>query len=127
MADTLEILDLPESGQIQLSIIDESGRRESAPPVSFPFPLTDEELLELAWLFTAYAAEPFGESRARAETAEAGTAQPGAADAGIGLPLRAAEAAEILARVGSAGKRPLPACPSYRPRPEIVSLPWELS
>ena len=77
MADTLEILDLPESEQVQLSFISESGisesgDRESAPPVPFPFPLTDAELLELAWLFTRYAFEPFGDSHPRAEAAEAG-------------------------------------------------------
>ena len=124
MADTLEILDLTESGQIQLSVIDESGSRESAPPVSFPFPLTDVELLEFAWLFTGYAVEPFGESRARAEAAEAGLRDLGR------LMLESVfrgsnEASDILARVSPAENGPF-RLSIVSPRPEIISLPWEL-
>ena len=129
MADTLEILDLPESGQIQLSIIkdtgiDESDRRQSAPPVPFPFPLTDRELLELAWLFTGYAFEPFGESRARAEAAEAGLR--GLGRLMLESVFRASgEAAEMLGRVSSAEGGPF-RLSIVSARPEILSLPWEL-
>ncbi len=124
MADTLEILDLAESGQVQLSIITESGSRESAPPVSFPFPLTDEELLELAWLFANYALEPFGESRSRAAAAEAGLRDLGRLMMET-LFRSSGEAREILARISSAENR------SFRlsivsARPEILFLPWEL-
>ena len=124
MADTLEILDLPESGQVQLSVIDESDRRQSAPPVPFPFPLTDRELLELAWLFTGYAFEPFGESRARAEAAEAGLR--GLGRLMLESVFRASgEAAEMLGRVSSAEGGPF-RLSIVSARPEILSLPWEL-
>ena len=124
MADMLEILDLPESGQIQLSITDESGRRTEAPPVTFPFPLNDDELLELAWLFTAYSSEPFGESRARAEAAEAGLRDLGRLM--LESVFRASnEAMEILARAISADNGPF-RLSIVSARPEILSLPWEL-
>ena len=86
MADTLEILDLPESGQIQLSIVDETGRRESAPPVSFLFPLTDAELLELAWFLHRLRFRAIRGIARPGRGRRGGTARLGAADAGIGLP-----------------------------------------
>ena len=86
--------------------------------------MTDEELLELAWLFTGYTAEPFGESRARAEAAEAGLRDLGRLM--LESVFRASgEAAEILARVGPAESSPF-RLSIVSPRPEIVSLPWEL-
>ena len=72
MVDTLEILDLAKLEQIQLSLVDDAGNRTSAPPVNFPFPLTDAELAELAWLLNGYPSEPYGESGSRAEVAVAG-------------------------------------------------------
>ena len=72
MADTWEILDLAASGQVQLSLITESGGRESAPPAAFPFPLTDAEIHEIRWLLDGYARNPFGAARGRAERAAAG-------------------------------------------------------
>ena len=124
MAITLEILDLKDSGQIQLTLVDESGDRTSAPPVSFPFPLSDEELLEMAWLFTAYPSEPFGESRSRAEAVETGLRNLGR------LMLEAVfrssnEAMEISAKAISSENQPLHLS-IVSDRPEILTLPWEL-
>ena len=124
MAVTLEILDLADSEQIQLTLVDESGNRESAPPVSFPFPLTDEELVEIAWLFTEYPSEPFGESPSRAEAIQTGLRNLGR------LMMEAvfrsgAEAAEISAKVISSGKIPF-RLSIVSERPEFLTLPWEL-
>ena len=124
MSDTLEILDLPETGQIQLSFIDESGSRKSAPAVSFPFPLTDTELLELAWLFASHASDPFGESRSRAETAEAGLRDLGRLMFEKVFRF-SSEAMEILERVSSEDSRPF-RMTIISARPEILYLPWEL-
>ena len=124
MADTLEILDLADSGQIQLSLVDDSGNRTKAPPVSFPYPLTDEELLELAWLFTNYAQEPFGNSRSRAEAAEAGLRDLGRLM--YETVFRSSdEASQLLARVNP------PAEGAFRlsivsESAEFLSRPWEL-
>ena len=124
MADTLEILDLPESEQVQLSLVSESGERESAPPVSFPFPLTDDELLELAWLFTRYAFEPFGNSRPRAEAAEAGMRDLGRLM--FETVFRSSSEAEgILTRVTSPENRTF-RLSIVSARPEILFLSWEL-
>ena len=124
MADTLEILDLSETSQVHLSIIFESGSRESAPPISFPFPLTDEEIHEICWLLEDYASSPFGESRARAEAAETGLR-------GLGrLMLEAIfrdgdEASGILARISTVENAPF-SLSIVSARPEFLALPWEL-
>ncbi len=134
MADTLEILDLPETGQVQLSFIhdsgikesgtDESGRRESAPAVSFPFPLTDSELLEIAWFFTEFGHDPFGESRARAEAVESGLRDLGRLMMET-LFRSSAEATGMLERIVS-GQIPAFRLSVVSSRPEFLSLPWEL-
>ncbi len=125
MAATLEILDLPETEQIQLSLIDESGHRKSAPPVAFPFPLTDAELLDLAWLFSSYTSGPFGESRPRAETAEAGLRDLGRLM--FERVFRASSpAADILTGVSSEDAPPFQVA-IISARPEILYLPWELA
>ena len=124
MAVSLEILDLADSEQIQLTLVEESGYRESAPPVSFPFPLTDEELLELDWLFSGYPSEPFGESRHRAEAVESGMRNLGR------LMLEAvfrssSEATELLGRAVSDDNRDFRLA-IISGRPEFLTLPWEL-
>ena len=124
MADTLEILDLAVSGQVQLSILDDSNRRESTPPTPFSFPLTDAEIHEIYWLLDGYAHEPFGEARGRAEVAEAGLRDLGRML--LETVFRSGEeASKILARVGSEQDS------SFRlsivsARPEFLALPWEL-
>ena len=134
MADTLEILDLADSGQLQLSIIrdagtrdagiDGTGSRSEAPPVNFPFPLTDAELLEMAWLLTGYALNPFGDSRQRAEAVESGLR--GLGGLMMQTVFRSSPAAEeILARVLSGDGGPL-GISVVSDRPEFLSLPWEL-
>ena len=49
MADSLQIVDLAESGQVQLSYIDTNGRAETAPAVDFSLPLTESESDEIRW------------------------------------------------------------------------------
>ena len=46
MADLLQIVDLADSNQLQLSIFTGTGDVETAPPVDFPLPLTESELSE---------------------------------------------------------------------------------
>ncbi len=124
MADTLEILDLAESEQVQLSITYESGTRDSAPPIPFPFPLTDEEILEICWLLDGYAYAPFGEARTRAEVAEAGLRDLGRLL--LETIFRSSdEAAEILGRVSASENHPLRLA-VVSARPEFLALPWEL-
>ena len=124
MVDTLEILDLADSQQLQLSILDESGNRELSPPVAFPYPLTDAELLEIAWLFTSYPLEPFGESRQRAEAAEAGLRDLGRLM--METVFRSSpESTGLLSRAQpeQGGSMRLSVVST---RPEFLSLPWEL-
>ena len=125
MAYTLEILDLADREQLQLSFVNESGERESAPPVNFPYPLTDAELLEMAWLFTGYATDPFGESRSRAELAEAGLQDLGRLL--METVFRSSpDADEILARARSEGNGQF-RLSIVSSRPKFLSLPWELT
>ena len=124
MVDTLEILDLADSQQLQLSIIGESGDRTSAPPVAFAYPLTDAELLEMAWLLTGYPFGPFGESRQRAEVVEAGLRDLGRLM--METVFRSSpESTGILSSVGSEQSGPL-RLSVVSTRAEFLSLPWEL-
>ena len=124
MGDTLEILDLAELGQLQLSLIDESGDRNSAPPVNFPFPLTDAEVNEMAWLFTRFPSEPFGESRTRADVAETGLRDLG--QLLMETVFRSStEASGIWSRVHSQQSGPF-RLSIVSARPKFLALPWEL-
>ncbi len=124
MADTLEILDLPELGQLQLSLIDESGNSTSASPVSFAFPLTETELREMAWLLASYASDPYGESQSRAQVAEAGLRDLGRLL--METVFRSSpEATSIWSHVQSEQSRPF-RITIVSSRPEFLSLPWEL-
>ena len=124
MADTLEILDLADRGQLQLSIVDDSGSRTDAPPVSFPYPLSDAELMEMAWLFTGYAFDPFGNSRPRADAVEAGL--PDLGRLMMETLFRSSPAVEeILSHINSAEGGAL-RINVISSRPEFLSLPWEL-
>ena len=71
MADLLQIVDLADSGQVQLSLLGGSSE-ETAPAANFPFPLTDSELAEIRWFSADYPENTFGEAKTRAETVEAG-------------------------------------------------------
>ena len=124
MVDTLEILDLANSEQIQLSIVSESGERETAPAVNFPYPLTEAEFQEMAWLLSGYSSEPFGDSRQRAEGVETGLRDLGR------LMMEALfrsshEAASILERLSSGTSGPCQLS-VVSTRPDFLTLPWEL-
>ena len=124
MPESLEILDLPKHGQLQLSLVRESGERVTAPPVSFPLPLTDHELSEIAWLLNGYPANPFGESRDRAVVAETGLRDLGRLL--LQAVFRSSESAsEILAGATSTDAPPFRLA-VLSSRPEFLSLPWEL-
>ena len=71
MPDILQIVDLADSGQVQLSYISGTGEA-TAPPANLPLPLTGSELAEIRWYFTEYPENTFGEAKTRAETVEAG-------------------------------------------------------
>ena len=123
MADTLEILDLADSGQVQLSLITESGGRESAPPAAFPFPLTDAEIHEIRWLLDGYARDPFGAARGRAERAEAGLRDLGRLM--LATLFRSGDAgARWLARLAAADAAPFRVS-VVSERLEFLGLPWE--
>ena len=124
MADTLEILDLAEHDQLQLSITHDSGDRTITPPVNFSLPLTDAEQTEMAWLLTDYAADPFGESRTRAEIAETGLRDLGRLL--LETVFRSTpEAAGIIDNLVSGEGRPFQV-EIVSDRPEFLHLPWEL-
>ena len=124
MANSLEILDLAELEQFQLSLIDDAGNRTSAPPVNFPFPLTDSEIEEIAWLFGSYPSDPYGESRTRAERVEAGMRDLGRLL--METMFRSTdEAAGIWSRVQSEQTHSLQIS-IVSSRSEFLSIPWEL-
>ena len=124
MPNTLEILDLPYAGQLQLSLLDDDGNRLSATPVTFPFPVTEAERQEIAWLLTGYGSNPFGDSRSRAAAVETGLRDLGR------LLLETVfrsnpEAMEIWSRFSpeDGGAFSISIVSS---RPAFLALPWEL-
>ena len=124
MPEILEILDLPEREQLQLSLVRESGERVTAPPSAFPFPLTNDELSEISWLLNEYAANPFGESQSRASMVEGGLRDLGRLL--LQSVFRSSETANgILADVTTSGAPPF-RLTVVSSRAEFLSLPWEL-
>ena len=126
MADLLQIVDLADSGQVQVSclrVADQSGHgQDSAPPADFPFPLTDAELAEIRWYFTDYPENTFGDAKSRAEKVETGLRD-------LGRLLHEAvfassdEARSLFDKaIGTEGVQ----LAIVSSRPEFLGLPWEL-
>ena len=124
MPQTVEIVDIPDTGRMQLSILDEDGNRLSAPPVAFPYPLAEAERREMEWLFTGYSSDPFGDSRSRADAVETGLRDLGRLMLET-LFRSGPEAGEIFSKIAPENTD------NFRisvvsPRSEILALPWEL-
>ena len=122
MADLLQIVDLAESGQIQLSYIGSNGQTESAPAVDFSLPLTESEASEIRWYFSEYPENTFGEAAERAQKVEAGLK-----DLGMLLfqaVFSSSNEAGSLTEKASGTEPPLLSIVSTRP--EFLALPWEL-
>ena len=122
MADSLQIIDLAESGQVQLSYIDTNGRVETAPAVDFSLPLTESESDEIRWYLSEYPENTFGEAVERAQNVAVGLKDLGhllfqsvfgSGNEARSLAEKAAETDEPLLSIISA-------------RPEFLGLPWEL-
>ena len=121
MADLLQIVDLADTGQVQLSLLAESGQ-ETAPPPDFTLPLTDPELAEMHWYFTEYPENTFGEAKTRAEKVAAGLNDLGQ------LLYKAVfgssdEARSLMERATGTKQAQLSIVST---RPEFLGLPWEL-
>ena len=119
---SLTILDLPDSGQVQLRITDTSGASIDASPVSFALDLSSEERAALDWYHNGFQLEPIG-ALERAEAIESAIRNLGR------ILLENAFAA------GSDGRNQLDALLTGDTRPELIivsarpefqSLPWEL-
>ena len=122
MAHLLQIVDLADSAQVQLSYISGTGEPETAPPTDFSLPLTDSESAEIRWYFTEYPEDTFGEASARAAKVETGLKD-------LGLLLFQAvfggsDEARSLLKKASQNEQPLLSIVSSRP--EFLGLPWEL-
>ena len=121
MAYLLQIVDLADSGQVQLSYI--SGTEDvTAPPANFSFPLTDSELAEMRWYLSEYPENTFGEAKTRAETVESGLKDLGRLlyEAVFGC---SDEARSLLETASQAEQTQLSIVSS---RSEFLGLPWEL-
>jgi len=121
LADLLQIMDLADSGQVQLSY--NSGFSiETSPPADFTFPLTDSELAEMRWYLREYPENTFGEAKTRAETVESGLKDLGRLlyEAVFGS---SDEARSLLERANQAEQTQLSIISG---RAEFLGLPWEL-
>ncbi len=124
MAYLLEIVDLADSGQIQLSITDETGSRTSTPPVPFSSPLTDAELHEICWLLDGYASNPFGEAQSRAEACESGLRDLGRLL--LETTFRSGDDPGSILSSLAAGEGRRLEISIISSRPEFLAIPWEL-
>ena len=119
----LEIRDLADSGQVQLSLV--RGRdRDSAPPSDFVHPLIDDDLREMCWYFTEFLQYPFGESKSRADSVEAKLRSLGQA-----LFEPVFQGNDEAARLYGAASQDAPdTCELLivSDCPEFLGLPWEL-
>ena len=123
MVKILEILDLPDSGQVQLSRLDGTAR-QVAPPVDFQNPLGAADRAEIAWYFQESLDQPFGLARERAEAVETGLRN-------LGRLLFAAvfdgsETARQLFDTAAAEGLSDYQLAVVSPRPDWQALPWEL-
>ena len=122
MADLLQIIDLSDSEQVQLSLYTGTAEPETATPTNFPVPLTDAELAEIRWYFNEYPNDTFGAAKTRAETVEAGLKA-------IGLLLfqtvfgSSEESSALLKKAAVNGQPQLVIVSS---RPAFLGIPWEL-
>ncbi|MDA0263477.1 MAG: tetratricopeptide repeat protein [Chloroflexi bacterium] len=121
MADLLQIVDLADSGQVQLSCLTGVDSSDSAPAANFSLPLTDAESAEIRWYLTEYPLNTFGEAKTRAESVEAGFKDLGrllfeavfnSSGEAQAILKRATESETALSIVST--------------RPEFLGLPWEL-
>ena len=124
MPHILEILDLSDTSQLQVSVVNESGERMTAPPVAFALPLSGEELGEITWLLTGFPVDPFGDSQSRAETVETGLRGLGRLLFESVLRTEAPDS-DSLTRIASGVGQDFQIS-VISPRPEFLSLPWEL-
>ncbi len=69
MAKSLEIVDLPDTGQVQLAWTD-GDSQGTAPPSAFQMPLDDAGQAEIGWYFRRFLQDPFGPSKSRAAAVE---------------------------------------------------------
>ena len=120
---TLEIRDLADSSQVQLSLI-RGQDRESAPPVDFTYAVEDRDFQEICWYFTEFLRYPFGESKSRADSVEARLRSLGY-DLFRPVFQGTDEAGRLYATASQSG---LGACHLLvvSDRPEFLGLPWEL-
>jgi len=119
----LEIIDLADSGQVQLALTSSQGRR-TASPVTFKAPLTGSDLTEIGWYFNEYLRNPFGDAKARAGEVE--TRFHALGRSLFETVFQSSEEAQSC--YGTALEEGLP---NYQlvivsHRPEFLSLPWEL-
>ena len=122
MAHLLQIVDLADSGQVQLSISTGPGQVETAPAVDFTLPLTESESEEIRWYHSEYPQNTFGEAAERAQKVEAGLKA-------LGLLLFQAvfgsgDETQALLERASGSEQPILSIVSSRP--EFLGLPWEL-
>ena len=121
MADILQIVDLPGTSQVQLSLVAGAGQ-ETAPAADFSLPLTESELAEIRWYLTEYPENTFGEAITRAETVEAGLKDLGRLLYQSVFGSRE-ESQSLLEKALGSEQAQLAIVST---RPEFLSLPWEL-
>ncbi len=123
MVKLLEIRDLSDTEQLQLSLVCEE-ERQTAPPAAFQDPLDDSDRAEIAWYFQEYLDNPFGPAQTRAEAVETGLRNLGRLlfEVVFGGSETARELFVAAAKEGLGGYQ----LALISPRADFLALPWEL-
>ncbi len=127
MTGRLEIVDLADSGQVQLSWRHEAGQGlapPAAPPTAFDSSLEATDQQELAWYYQNYLSNPFGAAKARAEAVEQGLRILGVRmfqAVFAGNP----QSKALYAQASAQGLAAHQLVIASR-RPQFLGLPWEL-
>ena len=123
MSRALQIIDLADSGQLQLSLTGDQGSKV-APPVAFQSPLDASDWGEITWYFRDYPEYPFGAAKARAEGVETGLRNLGRLL--FEVVFRGNEEAQSLHAAASEDGLDRYQLSIVSRRPEFLALPWEL-
>ena len=122
MVKSLEIHDLPDSGQIQL-VLQTGDEPTTVAPGPFRNPLEPGDRAEITWYFQEYLEHPFGPARERAEAVENGFRNFGRLL--FESVFRAGEARAVLDKAVEEGLGAYQLA-IVSESSEFLSLPWEL-
>ena len=123
VVNLLEILDLPDAGQLQLSRL-AGAARQTAPPAAFQNPLDAADQAEIAWYFQEYPDNPLGMAKERAAAVATGLRNLGRLL--FETVFNSSDHARQILTATTADGVSHCQLSILSSRPDFLSLPWEL-